>query len=100
MNFSALGVDRAIALTILNRFWSLIAGPITIVFVVAKLTPIEQGFYYAFMSVLGLQVFFELGFGFVILQTVSHLMAQVKISHNELIGDAATQSKIGALLAS
>lgn len=100
MNFSALGVDRAIALTILNRFWSLIAGPITVIFIVAKLTPIEQGFYYAFMSVLGLQVFFELGFGFVILQTVSHLMAQVKISNNELIGDTVAQGKIGRLLAS
>jgi len=100
MNFSALGIDRAIALTIFNRFWGLIAGPITVVFIVAKLTPVEQGFYYGFMSILGLQVFFELGFGFVILQTVSHLMAHMKIYNDELIGDGNTQARIGSLLVS
>ncbi|MGV8934630.1 MAG: hypothetical protein ACOH1I_08405 [Gallionellaceae bacterium] len=94
-----LGVDRAIAITILNRAWGVIAGPATLVFIVAYLTPIEQGFYFAFAGVLGLQIFFELGLGFVVMQTVSHLMAGQALKANEIIGDASAVGRLGRLLA-
>jgi len=50
--------------------------------------------------VLGLQVFFELGLGFVVLQTVSHLMATVQVSGGALVGDQVALAKIGNLLVS
>lgn len=93
-----LGVDRAIAITILNRAWGVIAGPATLVFIAAYLTPIEQGFYFAFAGVLGLQIFFELGLGFVVMQTVSHLMAGQTLKANEVIGDASAVGRLGRLL--
>ena len=93
-----LGVDRAIAITILNRAWGVIAGPATLVFIVAYLTPIEQGFYFAFAGVLGLQIFFELGLGFVVMQTVSHLMAGQTLKANEVTGDAGAVGRMGRLL--
>lgn len=93
-----LGVDRAIAITVLNRAWGVIAGPATLVFIVAYLTPIEQGFYFAFAGVLGLQIFFELGLGFVVMQTVSHLMAGQTLKTNEIIGDSNAVGRLGRLL--
>lgn len=93
-----LGVDRAIAITILNRAWGVIAGPATLVFIAAYLTPIEQGFYFAFAGVLGLQIFFELGLGFVVMQTVSHLMAGQTLKEDEVIGDASAVGRLGRLL--
>lgn len=93
------GVDRAIGLTILHRVWALLAGPATLAFVVAFLTPVEQGFYYAFAGVLGLQIFFELGLGFVVMQTVSHLMADLRIEANVLVGSRASAGRLGRLLA-
>ncbi len=93
-----LGIDHAIALTIVNRGWGLVAGPATLVFIANYLTPSEQGFYYAFTSVLGLQVFFELGLSFVIMQTVSHLMAKLKIVDAAVIGDDAARGRLGRLL--
>jgi O-antigen/teichoic acid export membrane protein len=94
-----LGIDRAIAITITNRAWGIVAGPATLVFIATFLTPIEQGFYYAFTSVLGLQVFFELGLGFVVMQTASHLMANLHIDNSDIRGDAESRGRLGRLLA-
>ena len=94
-----LGLDLAITITILNRAWGVVAGPATLVFIVAYLTPIEQGFYFAFAGVLGLQIFFELGLGFVVMQTVSHLMAGQVLKANEIIGNASEVGRLGRLLA-
>lgn len=99
MKFAALGVDRAIWFTVLNRGWSLVAGPATLIFIVAYLSPVEQGFYYAFAGVLGLQIFFELGLGFVVMQTVSHLMVDMRIDGGRWIGDGAALGRLGRLLA-
>jgi hypothetical protein len=99
MRFAALGVDQAIWLTVLNRGWSLVAGPATLIFIVAYLSPVEQGFYYAFAGVLGLQIFFELGLGFVVMQTVSHLMVDLKIDRGRWLGDSAALARLGRLLA-
>lgn len=98
MRLINLGVDRAIAITILNRSWGLIAGPTTLIFIVAYLTPTEQGFYFAFAGILGLQVFFELGLGFVVMQTVSHLMAKQKLSANKVVGGEVEIGRLGRLL--
>lgn len=99
MVLSRFGVDRAIGFTILHRAWGLLAGPATLIFVIAFLTPAEQGFYYAFAGVLGLQIFFELGLGFVVMQTVSHLMADLRVEGNVLLGAQASAGRLGRLLA-
>ena len=62
------GVDRPVAYVILGRGWSVLAGPITLYMIASFLTRDEQGYYYTFGSILGLQIFFELGLSYVILQ--------------------------------
>ncbi len=75
-----LGVDRAIAFTVLARGWSSLAGIGTLTLIARFLSPAEQGFYYTFYSLVALQIVFELGFSVVILQTASHEAAHLHIS--------------------
>jgi hypothetical protein len=52
--------------------WQAISGPLTVLLIAYFFTPAEQGFYFTFSSILGLQVFFEMGLAFVLLQFASH----------------------------
>ena len=74
-----LGVDRAIAFTVLARGWSGCAGIITAALIARRLSPVEQGYYYTFGSLVALQIIFELGFSVVILQLASHEIAHLVI---------------------
>ena len=72
-----IGLDKAISFTIGARIWSSLAGIATLFAISKFLTPAEQGIYYTFSSLIALQVVFELGFSFVILQLASHEAAHV-----------------------
>jgi len=67
-----LGFDRAVTFGILARSWSLFSGPITMVIIATGLSSQQQGFYFTFSSLLGLQTFFDLGLMFVLAQFASH----------------------------
>jgi len=93
------GIDRAVAYTILGRGWFILAGPFTLQFLATFLSPEEQGFHYTFASILSLQIFFELGLSYVILQFTSHEKAQLEwTSEGTLQGDAVAKSRISSLL--
>ena len=77
-----LGVDRAIGFTVLARGWSSLAGVGSLVLIARFLTPAEQGFYYNFYALVALQIIFELGFSFVILQTASHEAAHLHFAED------------------
>ena len=77
-----LGLDRAIGFTVLARFWGSLAGLITVALIARFLSPAEQGYYYTFGSLVALQIVFELGFSFVILQMASHERAELSISND------------------
>lgn len=80
-----LGVDRAVAFTVMARGSSALAGIGTLTLIARFLTPAEQGFYYTFYSLVALQIVFELGFSVVILQTASHEAAHLTISPEGVI---------------
>lgn len=93
------GVDRAIAYTVLSRGWAVIAGPISVLLISTRLSPAEQGFYYTFGSVLGLQVFFELGLSNVILQFASHEKAGLNwMPQGTVEGDPLAKARLASLL--
>lgn len=68
---AALGVDFHIATTLLLRGWLIAAGLIMLLVIPLTLTEQQQGYYFTFSSLLGLQIFFELGLNQVITQLVS-----------------------------
>jgi hypothetical protein len=75
-----VGLDRAVAFTLLARGWSSGAGLISLTLITHFLTRAEQGYYYTFYSLVALQIVFELGFSVVILQTASHEAAHLHLA--------------------
>lgn len=94
-----LGIDRAIAFSVLARGWSSIAGLVTIILIAHFLSPAEQGYYYTFGSLVALQIVFELGFSFVILQMASHESAHLTISpEGRITGDPVPHARLASVL--
>lgn len=95
----SIGLDRAIAFTILARGWSSLAGVVTVLLIARFLTSIEQGYYYTFSSLVALQIVFELGFSFVILQLAAHERAYLHIQGDGTIaGDLVAHSRLASVL--
>ncbi|CAJ1820692.1 hypothetical protein [Aeromonas jandaei] len=91
---SKLGVDRAIFFVLLHRGSGSISSFITLLLITHFLTPIEQGYYYTFASILGLQIIFELGFGTVLIQFVSHEMVGIKITKDAISGNKENLARL------
>ena len=89
------GINRAIGLALMKRFWSIIAAPMTMVLIAVTLTKAEQGYYFTFTSLLALQVFFELGLVTVIAQFISHEFVSLSWgTHGEIIGDLENRKRV------
>jgi len=94
-----IGLDSAIAYTVLARGWSGISGLITVALIARRLSPAEQGYYYTFGSLVALQIVFELGFSVVILQLATHEVAHLTIdSSDRIFGPDAAHSRLASVL--
>jgi O-antigen/teichoic acid export membrane protein len=96
---SKLGIDGAIAYTIISRFIQAGGSVVTLLFVAKSLTKIEQGYYYTFGSILAIQIFFELGLSNIITQFVAHETSNItwqdRISFS---GPTESSSRMSSLL--
>lgn len=70
--FSSLGINEAVLYSLILRSWQLLTAPITLFLITRFFSPEQQGFYYTFNSLLLLQIFFEMGLSFVLIQFSSH----------------------------
>lgn len=94
-----IGIDGALAFTILTRLVQGAGGIVSIVFIAKFLSPDEQGYYYTFASILAIQAFFELGLGSIITQYTAYEFAHLKWNNNfELIGEDYYKSRLSSLL--
>ena len=94
-----LGIDYHIGMTLLLRLWSILSGGLLVLFIPICLTSKEQGYYFTFSSIISAQVFFELGFNYVVVQMVSHEMVGLKYDDkNGLLGDVKHIKRIGSLI--
>ncbi len=92
-------VNRAVLFSIMNQGWSLLTGPLTILVIAQWLSSDEQGFYYTFNSVLGLQIFVELGLATVLVQVASHEWVLLHRNPDGSIGgDPDALSRLSSLL--
>ncbi len=95
-----LGVDGAVGYTVAYRGWQLAAGLVTVLLVGHWLSPIAQGVFFTYMSLVALQVLFELGLTTVVMQYASHEMAHVRwTAHGTLEGDSRALGRLRALRA-
>jgi hypothetical protein len=89
------GVNRAIGFGLLTRFWSALAGPMTMLLITFSLSKVEQGYYFTFASLLALQVFFELGLVTVIAQFISHEFVSLSWGRQgEIIGTEDKKNRV------
>lgn len=91
-------VDQAVFFAVVARYWQFLTGPITLVLVVQFFTPETQGFYYAFWSVIGLQVFFELAFPQTVITIASHHWSRLRLDDRSgYSGDLDAGSRLADL---
>ena len=96
---NSIGLNKAILLTILARGVQAAGGVGAIVFIAGFLSEEEQGYYFTFMSIIGIQVFFELGLSGIITQYTAHEFAKLKwLPDFELDGDEYYKSRLCSLL--
>ena len=94
-----IGIDEAIALTVLSRVIQAAGGVITLIFVAKSLTKVEQGYYYTFGSILAIQIFFELGLSNIITQFVAHENAFLVWNNKTCFsGSDESSSRLASLL--
>jgi len=92
-----LGMDRAIGFAVLGRFWQLLTGPVTQLLIVFCFTEIQQGYYYAFMNLLAMQIFVELGLHVVIINVASHEWPGLELSATGIVGNGDQISRLISL---
>jgi O-antigen/teichoic acid export membrane protein len=94
-----MGIDGAIAFTILSRVIQAGGGVITLLFVAKCLSKVEQGYYYTFGSILAIQIFFELGLSNIITQFVAHENANLLWNdRTNFSGSPESSSRLASLL--
>jgi len=94
------GIDFHVAATLLFRVWGIVAGGVMVFAIPAALGPQQQGYYFTFASLLGLQIFFELGLNQVVVQLVSHEMAYLSWGpRGELVGESAHSDRLKSIVA-
>ncbi len=95
----ALGMDGAVGYTFLARAVSIVGSTGTVLLIVRFLNPIEQGYYYALLSLVALQVVFELGFAFVVQQLAAHECVQLEFhAGGGISGDAVAHARLASTL--
>src|SRR5216683_5761380 len=93
------GVDRAIAYTVLARGIQILGSTGTVLLILRFLSPVEQGYYYTLLSLVSLQVVFELGFSFVILQMAAHECAHLTLhADGRIEGDPTAHARLASIL--
>lgn len=95
----AVGLDRAIAFTVLGRIIQGLGSVGSVLLIVHFLTAAEQGYYYALWSLVALQSVFELGFSFVILQVAAHERAHLEFhADGSITGSEVAHLRLASLL--
>ncbi len=95
---AALGFDSAFAFAFIGRIVPALGGLATTLLVATRFEQVEQGYFYAFSSLLTLQVFVELGLGQVVVQFAAHEFAHLSYDpRSGVSGDAASLSRLTSL---
>lgn len=95
-----LGIDGAVAYAFLARLTSIVGSTGTVLLIVRFLSPAEQGYYYTLLSLVSLQMVFELGFSFVIQQLAAHECARLELhADGSVTGDREAHARLASALA-
>ena len=94
-----LGMDRAIAYVFAARVCMVLGSTGTVLLIVHFLSKVDQGYYYTLISLVNLQIIFELGFSFVVLQLAAHEAVHLQFRPDGRIeGDPHRRARLVAIL--
>ncbi len=95
----ALGMDGAVTYAFLARLTSIAGSTGTVLLIVRFLSPVEQGYYYTLLSLVSLQLVFELGFSFVIQQLAAHECVRLEFGPDGSVrGDPRACARLASAL--
>lgn len=90
--------DRAVFYALAARVWQTIAGPITVILIATYFTPQQQGYYYAFGSLLAVQTLFDLNLNVVLLIGAGHEWVLLRLDQsNRVVGDDHAANRLAGL---
>ena len=96
---SWLGADEAVISALAWRGAVAVCGLVTLRAITTGLTAVEQGFYFTFSSLLGVRVFLDLSFSYVVSIMASHEAAGITWrGRNFIVADPASIARLGTLL--
>lgn len=94
-----LGMDRAVAYVFAAKACMMLGSTGTVLLIAHFLSKIEQGYYYTLLSLINLQIVFELGFSFVVLQLAAHEAVHLQFGIDGSIeGDPSRYARLVAIL--
>jgi hypothetical protein len=94
-----MGLDGAVAFTSLARIVSIAGSTVTVLLIVRFLSPVEQGYYYTLLSLVALQMVFELGFSFVVQQLAAHESVHLVLREDGSVsGDPTAHARLASAL--
>lgn len=96
--WDALSADRSTLYSLINTARGIIFGPAIAFLIATRFSKNVQGYYYTFSSLVGLQVFVELGLGIVIVQFASHEWAHLSLCVGRVVGAERHRSRLASLL--
>lgn len=95
---AALDLDRAVAWGLLGKAWIAGAGLATALLIALHFSPVVQGYHFAFMTFLGVQIFVELGLSLVIVVFASHESAHLRLDSLQRVGgDPVAVSRLAGI---
>jgi len=96
---TALGLDGAIAYSFVARLVVIAGSTGTVLLIVRNLSPVEQGYYYTLLSLVSLQMVFEMGFSFVIQQLAAHECIHLELKADGTVtGDGVAHARLASAL--
>lgn len=91
------GLDRAVAYAVMTRVWQVLTGPVSQLLLILFVPSSARDYYFAFTSMLGLQIFIELGLHVVIINLSSHEWAKLRLEDGRLAGDETARGRLISL---
>jgi hypothetical protein len=94
-----LGLDGAIAYTVLARICGIIGSAGTVLLIVHFMGRVEQGYYYVLLSLISLRFVFELGATLVVIQMAAHECVHLVFrSDGRIEGSPVARERLASLL--
>ena len=95
----AVGINRAVGYLLIGQGANILLQPLQALLIASCLTTIEQGYYFVFGAIIGLQQLFDVGFGMAMLQFASHEAGHLTWTpEGRLEGDPAAKSRLASIL--